>query len=43
VTGESLKAGTTGVAAGKYYVYAQIVAADGLVRYAYAQQALTIT
>jgi len=43
VTGETLKAGTSGVLAGKYYVYARIVAADGLVRYAYAQQALTIT
>jgi hypothetical protein len=43
VTADTLKAGTTGVLAGKYYVYARIVAADGLVRYAYAQQALTIT
>jgi hypothetical protein len=43
VTTGELKAGTSGVAPGKYYVFAKITGADGLVRYAYAQQALTIS
>jgi hypothetical protein len=43
VTAAHLKAGTSGVHAGKYYVYAKITAADGLIRYEYAPQMLTIT
>jgi hypothetical protein len=43
VTAAELKAGTTGVARGKYYVYARITTAGGQTRYAYAQQVLTIT
>jgi hypothetical protein len=42
VTAETLKAGTSGVAAGKYYVYAKIATADGQVRYFTAEQRLTI-
>jgi hypothetical protein len=43
VTAAHLKAGTSGVHAGKYFVYAEITSADGLVRYAYAPQMLTIS
>jgi hypothetical protein len=43
ITGEELKGGTAGVQPGKYFVYARITASDGLMRYAYASQELTIT
>jgi hypothetical protein len=43
VTAGFIKAGTTGVRRGEYYVCAQITTAGGQTRYAYAPQILTIT
>ncbi|MBV8780140.1 MAG: hypothetical protein JO353_01975, partial [Phycisphaerae bacterium] len=42
ITAEHLKAGTSGVSPGTYFVYAKITAADGLVRYEYAPQKITV-
>jgi hypothetical protein len=43
ISNKSLKSGTSGVAAGTYYVYAKITTAAGQTRYEYAPEKLKIT